>query len=462
LPIIKTLPDRLRQMVNLHMRPAWRSIDGAIARGLAGRLAAEDSAAKTAVIFGASDTLADTLGLHKARRLRLPYPDFTLDNLALLTDEYDFVVTDRMLHLSDNLDDAGRETVRILKPGGWFVHVATPLDFSIHGNIDARRFTVGGLRTLFPHSRIETGGTALARWAVGRKNADAPPIEPTLTTRRARYRWYRCRPRPARVGVVTIIKNEAPYLLEWIAHYRVLRFEQITIYDNGSNDASHRILAPLARAGVINVVRWRDRQKKQRKAYNNARRRLLGIVEWCLFIDLDEFLVLDPGFSIDDLLPKEPDVAGIVIPWRFFGSSGLRHRDTGLTIERFLMALARNDRHVKALARLSAVHTMQIHVPKSYDGRLIDLEGNTIPKRSLGLLAKPAGGPARLHHYFSRSWEEFLCKRMRGRGGLQERTRSAHSFDAIGPGTVELRDALRLAPAVKQEIARLREIVGRY
>jgi glycosyl transferase family 2 len=261
---------------------------------------------------------------------------------------------------------------------------------------------------------------------------------------------------------VAMMKNEAPYLLEWIAYHRVLGFESFLIYDNYSNDASARILAPLARAGIVDVMQWRDRVRKQRKAYNNARRRLTGVVEWCLYIDLDEFLMLDPGLTLEDLVPKAPDAAGVVIPWRFFGSANLRNRGIELTIERFVKARRRNDKFAKSLVRLAAIHTMHVHAPRHYDGRLLDLEGNVIPRETLGPLPKPAGGPARLHHYFTRSWEEFECKRMRGRGAYQGKFREPHWFDVTGPGEIDLPDALRLAPAVKDEMARLRKVVGRY
>ena len=101
--IIKTLPDRLRQIVDAHARPEWPSIRAAIDGALAGRLAAEDCETKTAIVLGGGEQLARTLGLHKARLLNLPYPDFTIDNLAMLSNEYDFVIADRILHLSDNL-----------------------------------------------------------------------------------------------------------------------------------------------------------------------------------------------------------------------------------------------------------------------------------------------------------------------------------------------------------------------
>src|SRR5262249_6990997 len=155
-----------------------------------------------------------------------------------------------------------------------------------------------------------------------RKAANSAELAPTAATRTARRRWYAFKPRPARFGVVAIVRNEAPYLLEWIAHYRGLGFREVTILDKQSNYGSPGILAPLARAGIINAKYWADRDKKQIRAYGNAVRSLRPMVEWCLFVDLDEFLVLDPGLTLNDLVPADPGISAVGIPWRIFGSGG--------------------------------------------------------------------------------------------------------------------------------------------
>lgn len=257
-----------------------------------------------------------------------------------------------------------------------------------------------------------------------------------------------------------MMRNEAPYLLEWIAHYRVLGFDQITIYDNESNDASAKILAPLAKAGLINAVFWRDRPIKQHKAYNHAVRRLRPFVEWCLFVDLDEFLVIDPGLSLQDILPKDPDVAAIAMPWRWYGSAGIRNREVAPIIERFIKAASRNSRTAKSLVRLRDVQVMQVHLPKTIAGRITDVQGRTIESRVKRSLPWVVDGPARINHYCNRSWEEFECKRARGRGAAMGQFRSVDAFEKGPPSDVELLDTLRLLPAVKEEIARLRAIVG--
>jgi SAM-dependent methyltransferase len=279
--------DRLAQYFAFESRPDLPFLRSALRPALHDRLAAEDSADRKAVIIGDSVGLARLVGLRKAQLLILPYPDFTLENLALLGDEYDFVIADRMLHRCDSLEDAARETMRVLRPNGWFVHTTSILDLDTEARADWRRYRPAALEKLFPAISSSTAGGwgGVMSWVVGRKASPAPQLVPTVATRKSRRRWYRYKPRAATFGVVAAARNEAPYLLEWIAHYRVLGFEQITIYDNQSNDASARILAPLARAGIINAMYWTDRAAKQRRAYSNAIRKLRPFVEWCLFAD---------------------------------------------------------------------------------------------------------------------------------------------------------------------------------
>lgn len=309
---------------------------------------------------------------------------------------------------------------------------------------------------LFPQAcRFERGGGPLAGWIMGRKAAGGAPLDPTIETRAAKRTWYRFQPGKAKFGLTAIIRCEAPYLVQWIAHHRVLGFEQITIYDHESNDGTSRILAPLARAGIINAVYWKDREDRQRRAYNNALRRLRDQVEWCLFADPDEFLVLDPGLTLDDILPADPRITSVGIPWRMFGSAGQRNRGTELVIERFTKAAPTYHRLVKSLVRLPDARRIGIHTPSLRKGRAADVLGQPLNLQ----VPRLAPSPARIHHYFNRSWEEFIYKRLRG-DIASKQTYSFSDFDRYGAGEVELPDALPLAPLVKAEMARLRRIIG--
>ena len=169
-------------------------------------------------------------------------------------------------------------------------------------------------------------------------------------------------------------------------------------------------------------------------------------------LDTADGVVVDPWLTTSD-----PRISAVGIPWRIFGSDGQRNRGPELVIERFTKAAPTFHRLVKSLVRLRDARILGIHVPKKINGRVTDLQGLPLD------LNTPCTAPsvARINHYFNRSWEEFVCKRLRGDVASLSETYSLNAFDRYGAGEVELRDALPLAPAVKEEMARLRRIVCR-
>ena len=422
---LRRLRERLTQAMFREFKPHLAFLSSATQAALKDRLAEHDSPDKTALVIGQSTALARALGLRKTRLLVLEYPDFTLENLALLSDSYDFLIADRALHLCDSLDDAVRETLRVLSPGSWFVHTTSALDLTLGLPWDLRRLAPDAVRRLFAAgaTTFEAGRAAgaLVTWMVGRKTDSAVEIAPTVQTRERQRRWYPRvrRAEKARLGVVAIARNEAPYFLEWIAHYRVLGFEHIAIYDNDSNDASARILMPLAKAGVIDATYWHVRPgvHKQEAAYRHALTRLRDRLDWCLIVDLDEFLMLDDGLTVANILPTDPTIGAVAFGWRVFGSAGLERRDTGLTIERFTKADPANEGTIKSLVRPRDVVHMRTHFPRlAHGSRMVDALGNTVPPSNPA--DPPLQGPARIHHYCIRSREEI---RKEARAGPRRR-----------------------------------------
>jgi SAM-dependent methyltransferase len=466
LRVLRRWRERLKQALFLELSPRFDFIEAAAHSALKDRLAAEDSPDKIAVVIGRSSSLAHALGVRSARLLVLEYPEFTVENLALLSESYDFVIADRALHRCESLDDVASETLRVLRPGGWFVHTSSILDLTFGLRWDRRRRSASALRRLFSAGSTEqSAGRAvggLLSWIVGRKSHSKEVRIPTVETIQPGRRWYpRLAQRPgAKVGVVAIARNEAPYLLEWIAHYRVLGFDRIVIYDNDSNDASWRILTPLARAGEIEAVHWHVRPgvHKQESAYAHALQRLRDELEWCLIVDLDEFVMLDEGTGIGDILPSDPAIGAVALSWRVFGSAGHLQRAPGLTIERFTKCEPTNEGTIKCLVRPRDVLHMRTHFPQLAHSRIVDSLGNAVAPGNP--VSPPLQGPARIHHYCTRSWEEFECKRARGRGGgAHGSRRDASLFAQMDRNHVSSTDALRLAPAVREKVEWLRRIV---
>ena len=48
---------------------------------------------------------------------------------------------------------------------------------------------------------------------------------------------------------VSCVKDEAPYLVEWIAYQRLIGFDHVIIAANDSTDGTNEILSALQRRG---------------------------------------------------------------------------------------------------------------------------------------------------------------------------------------------------------------------
>ena len=45
--------------------------------------------------------------------------------------------------------------------------------------------------------------------------------------------------------LVTTVRNEGPYLWEWVAYHRMIGFHDIIVFQNDSNDGTDQILRLL-------------------------------------------------------------------------------------------------------------------------------------------------------------------------------------------------------------------------
>jgi hypothetical protein len=226
-----------------------------------------------------------------------------------------------------------------------------------------------------------------------------------------------------RATLCAIVRDEGPYLLEWIAWHKMLGFHAITIYDNESRDEGTSILPALHRAGEIELRLWPDNQTEQPQlpAYRDALSRC-G-TEWIAFLDVDEFLVLHASRNIADLLKRLPEAcSAVAFNQRFFGSSNLRNYDNRLVIERFTHT-ARSDHPlnawVKSMARSQRIKAISSpHACELTSGYYSDPDGQPCALEGYSRTQKISLTIGQYNHYILKSREEYLKKRARGRAAV--------------------------------------------
>jgi hypothetical protein len=240
----------------------------------------------------------------------------------------------------------------------------------------------------------------------------------------------------SRVEVVCIAKYEDPYIEEWVRYNFKLGFDHVTVYDNG---LTLRWL-PSRFPGQVTVVPWGG-ASQQIPAYNDFLARRSDEELWAAFIDIDEFIVLKRHPDIKLMISECSAGHGgaLAINWVYYGSNGHLEQTYQPVTQRFTRRGLGIDPHVKCIAYIPHVASMDIHCPAlkaSYvqydcDGRVFSGPFNKAGNLDI----------ARINHYFTKSLAEFREKVARGRADTLT-PRSLSEFAGADQNDVEDTSAL--------------------
>ncbi|MBT8475347.1 MAG: glycosyltransferase family 2 protein [Alphaproteobacteria bacterium] len=141
-----------------------------------------------------------------------------------------------------------------------------------------------------------------------------------------------------------MMKDEGPYVIEWVAHHLAVGFTDFVIYTNDCTDGTDKMLTRMQELGLVqhrnNAIP--EGMKPQPSALKYAQvEPEVAASDWLLVFDADEFLCLRHGDGrIDTLISdiKATGANGMVITWRIFGSGGVHEWSTDPVTEQYLMA----------------------------------------------------------------------------------------------------------------------------
>ena len=125
------------------------------------------------------------------------------------------------------------------------------------------------------------------------------------------------------------MKNEHKYLNDWVKHHIDIGFDKIYLYDNddiNSPNALDYVNQEYKKYIELINVRGAKELHLQQHIYNDFYNKFNKDFEWCMFIDIDEYL-----FGVDNVkewLPTIPSKYDQVrIKWKLFGDDNLITRD---------------------------------------------------------------------------------------------------------------------------------------
>jgi len=232
------------------------------------------------------------------------------------------------------------------------------------------------------------------------------------------------------LAVAAIMKDESPYLQEWLDFHLWAGVSHFYLYDNGSTDGTREILQPYIQQGCV-TYKYRPAAGEQLPVYREVLQRYRFLCRYIAFIDLDEFLYAPEGGSLPETLQElvrdfgEP--GGFTANWCCYGSSGAREAELSRgVLERFAWRAADgfpNDRHIKSIVNpRCAAYFATPHAPVYFLGKYaIDETGQRVEQ---WCNKRHPVSRLRINHYGVKSYAEWVQRRSRrcaDTGGVVDR-----------------------------------------
>ena len=283
---------------------------------------------------------------------------------------------------------------------------------------------------------------------------------------------------PNSVAIVTCMKNEGPFILEWLAYHRVIGVTNFLVYTNDCTDGTDSFLDLLQEKGLVehrdNPFRQSGMKPQHAALHAADDEPIMRQSDWQICMDVDEFINVHVGEGrLSDLFEAVGDANMISLTWRLFGNSDVHTFSDQPLISEFTRCAAQMTRKphqawgFKTLFRnLGIFKKLGVHRPKGLNPQLweeikwVNGSGKPMPKanfRNAWRSTKATVGYelVSLNHYAVRSAESFLVKRDRGRVNHVDRDQGLAYWFRMNHNLVEDRSIQRMLPALRGEMNRL-------
>jgi hypothetical protein len=209
--------------------------------------------------------------------------------------------------------------------------------------------------------------------------------------------------------------RDEKHIKEWVAHHLNLGFDFIYIFD-------HKSLEPIEAQFKQNPKIKIERIDKLENIKNTCMKKAVILAkgyDWMIYLDADEFLVLNNHTTIQEFILSYNDINQIILNWVFFGSNFLSTEPQGMMLENYIRCHAGINKHVKSLVRPNTVidiynaHVYKTNNPNKsrscYNSIQMDIKEPwfiSIPNKSYCDI------PAYVAHYVNQAYNKYKERRL--------------------------------------------------
>lgn len=237
--------------------------------------------------------------------------------------------------------------------------------------------------------------------------------------------------------IVGCMKNEAPYIVEWVAYHRAMGVDNFLIYTNGCEDGTSEILDRLQEMDILqhrNNDGWKGNSPQQYALNQALKEPVIKEAEWIIHIDVDEFMNVRTGNgTLQDFIAAVPDATNVAMTWRMFGHNGVLKLNDEFVIDQFdtcapkycpkphtVWGFKTMFKNIGAYEKISCHRPNKLFEEFQNKVKWVNGSGRDMTKDAAEngwrSSKKNVGYDLlQLNHYALRSAESFLIKRQRGR-----------------------------------------------
>ena len=278
-----------------------------------------------------------------------------------------------------------------------------------------------------------------------------------------------------RTAIVTTMKNEGPFILEWIAYHQAIGVQDFLVYTNDCSDGTDDMFDLLQAKGVLQHRQNPYKKmnlKPQHAALRDAENEpLMQKADWLICMDVDEFINIKVGDGQLKDLYKAVGAANLIsCTWRLFGNSDMHGFSEDPTIKMYTHCapeFSPKPHHAwgfKTLFRnTGSFKKMGVHRPKGLQPQLlkhirwVNGSGKPLPKsdfRNAWRSTKSTYGYdlVSLNHYAVRNADSFLVKRDRGRVNHVDRDQGLAYWFRMNNNTIEDLSIQKRIPMMEEKL----------
>jgi hypothetical protein len=285
-----------------------------------------------------------------------------------------------------------------------------------------------------------------------------------------------------KITAVTCVKNEGPFLLEWIAFHQCIGVTDFLFYSNDCDDGTDTLLDALVELGHVthlpNPAEGRNYQMEALKDGKNQS--IVSSADWVWIADVDEFPNIHVGdHSFAALIAACGDSQAISLNFQFFANDDIEAFEDRPVIAQFTRShnpdlwCGEAAIEVKSLVRQDfPLQYYGAHRPffkpaikKKQRPVWTDGSGRAVPHRFLvaanprRIRRFPAAGARRfatLNHYALRSLDSYLVKNDRGDVNRENRAFDDTYWRERNDPAWQDTSILRYLPALTAQVAKLK------